>query len=104
MNYKVFIILAILGFVLPYYFFISWIYENGVDFQLFISDIFANKLSSLFAVDVFISAISLMAIIWYDSKKYHLKYVYIPIIGTFTIGVSFGLPIYFLIRLKAIRK
>lgn len=42
--------------------------------------------------DVIVSAIVLIGFILYEGKRKSIKYLWVPIVGTFTIGVSFGLP------------
>jgi hypothetical protein len=54
---KLYLLLAVIGFVLPYYFFVSFLIANGLNLQLFFSQLFANNISSFFAADLIISAI-----------------------------------------------
>ncbi|MFU1796232.1 DUF2834 domain-containing protein [Paenibacillus azoreducens] len=57
-------------------------------------------------LDVIVSVVVLTAFILYESKriKMGLRLLWIPIIGTFTVGVSFGLPIFLFLRELHIEK
>lgn len=50
------LLLAVAGFVLPYYFFISFLADTGPDIKLIVEQLFANDFSSFFAVDLLITA------------------------------------------------
>ena len=89
---NIYLILFVIGTVIPYYEFISFIIENGLDFKLLLNQLFANRISSFFAYDVIISAIVLLILIFTDKNK--SKYYWVPLIATITIGVSSGLPLY----------
>lgn len=99
MNLKItYLFLSITGALVPYYFFIRFLLDNGLNFELFISQLFSNNISTFFAVDVLISAIVLIIYILLDAKNLKIKYYFIPIFGTLCIGVSFGLPFYLYLK------
>ncbi len=93
-----YLIMSILGLVLPYYIFIDWIYVNGFDITLFLNEIIKYKISAFAWSDVVISAIVLIMFIVHDSKINSIKNIWIPILATLTVGVSFGLPLFLLMR------
>ncbi|NER07560.1 MAG: DUF2834 domain-containing protein [Okeania sp. SIO3C4] len=93
-----YLILAIVGFVLPYYELIQFLIENGLDIPLLIQQLFANHISSFFGLDVIVSAIALVAFIIYENRKLKIPFASIAILGTITVGVSFGLPLFLYLR------
>ena len=48
----VYLLLAVIGFILPYYFFISFLMLHGLDARLFIRELFGTPISTFFAVDL----------------------------------------------------
>jgi hypothetical protein len=65
---KLYLLLAIVGLVLPYYFFISFLIVNGLDLQLFSSQLFANNISTFFVVDLVITAIVFWAFLYQEAE------------------------------------
>jgi len=91
-------LLTILGLILPYTQLISWINVNGIDLILLVQEILQSKISLFAWLDVIMSAIVLIVFIVYEGKKQDINKLWIPIIGTLSVGVSFGLPLFLLMR------
>ena len=94
----VYLLLTILGIVLPYGALVPWLLTNGVDVELLVEHATANPISVLAWLDVIIAAIALLAFIISDSRVNKVKGALYAIIGTLTVGVSFGLPLYLYLR------
>ena len=94
----IYLILAIIGAVVPYYFLVSFLVDNGLDIPLLFDQLFATDISTFFAADVIISAIVLAILIITNRDELKKNYFLVPLIGTFTIGVSFGLPMYLFLK------
>jgi hypothetical protein len=62
----VYLICCVLGLVLPYSQFLPWLLEHGFNVSLFVCELFANRISAFFAMDVIVSAIVL---IWLFKAK-----------------------------------
>ena len=97
-------VLTILGLVLPYTQFISWLNINGLDLILLFQEILQSKISLFAWIDIIISAIVLIGFIIFEGKKQKIDRLWIPILGTLTVGVSFGLPLFLLMREIQINK
>jgi len=93
-------ILCILGFVLPYSQFIPFLLENGLDLNLFFQELFINKISSFFAMDLIVSSLVLWTFVFWEGSRLKMKYLWVYIVGNLTIGVSFALPLFLLMRQK----
>jgi len=59
-----YVVFCLLGLVLPYSQFISWIIEHhALNISMFMQDLFANRIAAFFALDVIVSAIVLLSFI-----------------------------------------
>ncbi len=95
---RIYIGLCIVGTVLPFSQFIPWAVDNGLNVSLFVSDLFANDISGFFAFDVVVSAVVLTIFIVTEGKRLGMQKLWMPMVATFTIGVSCGLPLFLLMR------
>ncbi len=93
-----YIFLCIIGGVLPYYFFLTFLIENGINFQLITDLLFVNKVSSAFGINALITSIIFVIFISIENKKVKLPNLWIPILASSVVGVSFGLPLYLLLK------
>jgi hypothetical protein len=50
-----YLLLCLLGTLLPYGPFVPWLWAHGLDLSGFFRDLFANGVSSFFGMDVFVS-------------------------------------------------
>ena len=95
---QVYLLLCVLGFALPYYFFVSFVLENGLSVPLLINQLFANSISSFFGADVIVSSLVLWAFIYHETRKRPIKLWWLCILANMAVGVSFGLPLFLLLR------
>ena len=104
MYKKTLVALAVLGIVLPYWKFIPWVLDNGLSIPLLIEELFSTRIGAFFGLDVVVSALVLLLFIFNDSRKAGVKNCWIAVVCTLSVGVSFGLPIYLLMRENSIKK
>jgi len=97
---SVYLVLCILGAVLPYSQFVPWLMENGFNASLFVHQLFANRISAFFAWDVLISVV--VGFVRSEGKRSDVPLVWLPILGVLTIGASFGLPLFLFLRERAL--
>lgn len=94
-----YLVFALIGLLLPYSQFVPWIMEHhGLNMPLFIRDLFANRISAFFAVDVIISAIVLISFIQTEGKRLRMRLLWLPTVCTLAVGVSFGFPLFLYLR------
>lgn len=93
MAYIYFVLCAI-GLVLPYSQLIPFLLDNGLDFSLFWSQLFANDISSTFSLDLLISSVVFWIFLFQEGKKLQIKYLWIYVVCNLTIGLSFALPLF----------
>ncbi|MDJ0571645.1 MAG: DUF2834 domain-containing protein [Pleurocapsa sp. MO_192.B19] len=101
---SVYFILSIIGLVLPYSKFISFIAANGLDLQLFWTQLFANQISSFFALDLLISVVVFWIFVFREGTKLQMKFLWLYIVLDLLIGLSFALPLFLFVRSRKIDK
>ena len=99
-----YIILSIVGLVLPYSQFIPFMADNGLDFPLLESQLFANRISSAFALDVFVSSVVFWIFLFREGTRLQMKLLWIYVVFNLTIGLSFALPLFLLRRSQSLSK
>ena len=99
MNRKnAYLFLCVLGAVLPYSEFIPWIMQNGPNAQLFVRQLFANRIGGFFGWDVLISGVVLVGFVRSEGKRLGMRLLWLPILGLCVVGVSFGFPLFLYLR------
>jgi hypothetical protein len=99
MNLKTtFLILCVLGTLLPLSHFIPWVMENGLDVSLFFQDLFSTRIGGFFGMDVIVSAVVLLVFILAEGKRLDMRHLWLPVVATFSIGVSLGFPLFLYLR------
>jgi hypothetical protein len=89
---------CILGAALPYSQLIPWLRTHGLDLPLFFTELFSTRIGGFFGMDVMVSALVLWLFIGVEGKRLALKKLWIPVVGTVAVGVSFGLPLFLYMR------
>jgi uncharacterized protein DUF2834 len=99
MNRKIFyLVLCVLGFAFPYSQFVPWVVEHGLDMRLFIQQLFANRISGFFGMDVLVSAVTLISFISSEGARLKMRTLWLPIVSVLLVGVSLGLPLFLYLR------
>jgi hypothetical protein len=86
--------LCLVGLLVPNSLFFPWLLEHGPSPQRFLQDMFANGVSAFFGMDVVLSAVALGAFVIVESARIRLNRPWLPIVATFLVGVSLGLPLF----------
>jgi hypothetical protein len=95
---RLYLALAVVGFVLPYYFFVSFLLVHGLDVGLLAEQLFANNISSFFAVDLIISAVVFLVFLVQESRRLGIVNWWIFVVATLAIGPSFSWPLFLYLR------
>ncbi|GAB1539027.1 hypothetical protein NUACC21_16920 [Scytonema sp. NUACC21] len=91
-------ILCILGTVLPFSQFVPFLLEHGLDANLMVEQLFANRISAFFGMDVFVSALVLLLFVFWEGSRLKMNNLWIYVASTLLVGVSLGLPLFLLMR------
>lgn len=93
-----YLICCVLGLLLPYFQLVPWLLEHGLHVTLFVRELFANRISAFFGMDVIVSAIVLLWFIQSEGKRLRVGLLWLPTLGTLVVGVSFGFPLFLFLR------
>ena len=105
MNRKnTYLFLCILGAAIPYSRFIPWIVENGLQLGLLVRQLFANRISAFFALDVLISPVVLLVFMRVEGRTLPMRFRWMPIVGLCAVGVSLALPLFLYLRERALEE
>ncbi len=94
----IYLVLCVLGVVLPYAQFVPWLMANGVNMHLFFQQLFANRIGAFFGMDVLVSAVALLVFSRNEGRRLHVGGRWLPLIAVLTVGVSLGLPLFLYMR------
>lgn len=94
----VYLLLCIVGLAAPYAAFLPWLAEHGPNGRLFVQQLFANRISAFFALDVVVSAVVLLRFAALESHRLRLHSRWIVLLATLLVGVSPGLPLFLYLR------
>ena len=97
-----YLVLAVLGTVLPCWQFLPFLQENGLDLRLFVAQMFANPVSGFFALDVVVSSLVLWVLVAVEGRRAGVKHLWAPIVANLAVGVSLGLPMFLYLRETAL--
>ena len=93
-----YIILCIFGIILPYSQIIPLVFEGNFGFQMMIDQLFANRVSSLFALDLFVTATAFVVFALYEGTKLKIKHLWVPLVASILVGASLGFPLFLYMR------
>lgn len=93
-----YIVMCILGSVLPLSQFVPWVAENGFDIPLFIQELFSTRIGGFFGWDVIVSAVVLITFIFIEGKRIQMPSLWLPVVASLSVGVSLGLPLFLYLR------
>lgn len=94
--------LCILGTVLPCSQLLPFLREHGPNVSLIIQQLFANRISSFFGLDVIISSVVLWVLVLTEGRRHRMRHVWAYIVCNLLAGVSLGLPLFLYMRERKI--
>ncbi len=105
MNRKnVYLVLCILGTAIPYSQFVPWVLENGLHLSLLVRQLFANRISAFFGLDVLVSSAVLLVFMRMEGRYLRMRLRWLPIAGLCVVGVSLALPLFLYLRERALEE
>jgi hypothetical protein len=90
--------LCVLGLVLPYSQFLPFLQEHGLDLRLIVQQLFANRISSFFGLDVIVSSVVLLIFMRVEGRRLGMRRLWLPLVALLTVGVSLALPLFLYLR------
>lgn len=95
---SIYLVLAILGFALPYSQLVPFFINNGLDLSLFWTQLFTNQISSVFALDLFVSSLVFWIFVFKEGARLNLKFLWLYVVLNLAVGLSFALPFFLWMR------
>jgi hypothetical protein len=95
---NIFFVLAILGFIAPYYFFLQLPIENGFDLPALLQPLFANNFMKGVAMDLTVSVIAFWTYVFVEANRLQMKNPWVYLLATLLVGLSFALPLFLYFR------
>ncbi len=94
----IFLILCLLGVLVPYWQFVPWAWQHGLNLPLFARDLFATRIGAFFGMDVIVSAVTLLVFTRIESKQLGIGKRWLVLVAVLTVGVSLALPLFLYLR------
>ncbi|HSL44712.1 MAG TPA: DUF2834 domain-containing protein [Anaerolineales bacterium] len=95
---NIFLILAIVGFIVPYYFFLQLPAADGFNLPSLIQPFFANNFMKGAAMDLTISVIVFWVSMFAEANRLQMKNSWLYVLATLLVGLSFALPLFLYFR------
>ena len=97
-----YLFLCVLGAALPLSQLFPFLAEHGLNLPLMIDQLFANRISAFFGLDVIVSSIVLWVLVLTEGRRLQMKHLWIYLVSNLTVGVSLGLPLFLYMRERKI--
>ena len=94
----VYLVLCVVGALLPYSQLIPWFLEHGLDLSLFLDQLFANRIGGFFGLDVIVSSFVLWIFVFSEGRRFGMRHLWLPVLASLVVGVSLGLPLFLYMR------
>ncbi len=95
-----YLLLAIIGAIVPYLFFFQFIQAEGFDIPAFVSALFVNGAASGFSADLLLASFIFWIFMFQQVKESNGPKPYLFIVLNLTIGLCCALPAYLYAREK----
>ena len=104
MLQNIYILLCLLGFVLPYSQFIPFLSEHGLNITLFFEQLFANRISAFFAIDLLISSVVFWVFLYWEGSHLKMSNLWVYVVCNLAVGLSLGFPLFLLMRQRKLEQ
>jgi hypothetical protein len=95
---KLYLLLAVPGFIVPWLFLAGFLAQGEVTVSLFFLSIFANQVSGAVAADLLISAFIFFLFVYLEGRRLGMQRLWIYPVLTLGVGLSFGMPLFLYFR------
>ena len=92
--------LCVAGIFIPWAFIIGFLVRPDASAALFVTSIFTNHVDTAVAADLIVSACVFFAYVLYEGRRVGMKHLWVYVPATLFVGLSFGLPLFLLMRAR----
>ena len=93
-----YLLMAVLGTILPWAFFGNWFFHQGLSPLAFLKAIFPNAAASAFTADVILSSIVFWVWSFVDARRQRITSWWLVLPAGALVGLSLSLPLYLYLR------
>ena len=93
-----YLLLALVGTVLPYAAFLPFLRAHGLDLRLLREQLFGMPVAAFFGWDVILSSVVLFVLVITEWRRTRLRFPWAPIVANMLVGVSLALPLFLYLR------
>lgn len=93
-----YLVLCVAGTILPCTQFLPFLRDHGLNLPVFIQQLFANRVSAFFGMDVIVSSVVLWVFVYSEGRRLRMRRLWIYVASNLLVGVSLGLPLFLLMR------
>jgi len=93
-----YLICSVIGTVVPWLFFVTFFWQEGLHIPLFIQSLFVNGAAGGFSADVLISIVVFFVWSYTDAQQNQIKNWWVVLPAGFMVGLSLALPLYLYLR------
>jgi len=104
MLQNIYILLCLLGFVLPYSQFIPFLSEHGLNLRLFFEQLFVNRISAFFAMNLLIPFIVFWIFLYWEGSRLKMSNLWVYVVCNLAVGLSLGFPLFLLMRQRKLEQ
>jgi len=72
--------------------------------KLFFEQLFANKISGFFGMDVIVSSLVLWVFVFWEGTRLKMQNLWVYVACNLLVGVSLGLPLFLLMRQRQLEQ
>jgi Protein of unknown function DUF2834 len=98
-----YLVLAVIGAVLPFSQFVPFLAAHGFDIPLFFRQLFQTNVSAFFGIDVIVSSLVLWFFVFSEGRRCRMKNLWVYVVCNLAVGVSLALPLFLFFRERSIR-
>lgn len=99
-----YLVACVAGVVLPYAAFVPWLFDHGVDPVAFVEEAVELRIGLFAWLDVLVSAVVLLQFAAVEGARLRIPRLWMVTAATLLVGVSFGLPLFLLLRERALER
>jgi hypothetical protein len=77
---------------------VPFLAEHGLDLSLLVDQLFANRISSFFGLDVIVSSLVLWLLVFTEGPRLQMGHLWVYVVCNLLVGVSLGLPLFLYMR------
>jgi len=93
-----YLVLCIAGVLFPYWQFVPWLVQHGINLPLFVRELFSTRIGAFFGMDVIVSAVVLMVFARIEGARLAIRGRWVVLVSVLAVGVSLGLPLFLYLR------